>query len=80
MNQTAQVKRARAVEESLSLLQKRLLALNSAELGRVVEKARAGRTAVWNLRKGKRNIVANTVIRIEQAVTYVEQQREVPTP
>lgn len=67
------------VEDALTRLRTRLEAMNSTELGRVAEEARAGRTAVWRLRQGRSNAGARTVVRIERAVNVIEAERP-PTP
>lgn len=66
------------VETALQALKGRLEAMNSDELGRVAELARAGRTAVWRIRQGKSGARVPTILRIEQAASVIESER--PTP
>lgn len=66
-----------SIEAALQGLSVRLQAMNSDELGRVAEVARAGRTAIWRLRQGKSGSRVPTIARIEEAVGIVEAERQI---
>lgn len=68
---------ALTVKEAVSALSERMRTMDSDDLARVADVAKTGRTQVWGLKKGTSTSRLDVVLRVEEAVTRVEQEREV---